>query len=97
MADIPENPSGDNSRVGTGLAGQRLDPRTGMVSPAAWRTTTNESNLHPSPPTAPGGNTGILEEHSGNIPAGHRIPGEKSDGGFRVEEVSLVKGVRYTV
>lgn len=42
MADIPENPSANQST-------DRLDPRTGLVSSAAWRTTTNETdNSYPS-------------------------------------------------
>ena len=56
MADIPENPSvqfntspadAESRRV------ERLDPRTGMVSPAAWRMHSDESNLHPPPPQPP--------------------------------------------
>ena len=48
MADIPEIPS----RTGSGIAAgfeprERLDPRSGMISPRAWRTNTNESNIHP--------------------------------------------------
>ena len=49
MADIPEYPS----TVGGGVANhdhggvERLDPRSGMVSPRAWRTATDESNIHP--------------------------------------------------
>jgi len=42
MANIPENPSGQ-----TGWGQDRLDPRSGMVSTAAWRVNTNESNLRP--------------------------------------------------
>ncbi|KAF2769556.1 hypothetical protein EJ03DRAFT_343370 [Teratosphaeria nubilosa] len=45
MADIPENPSGANNSPS---ANERLDPRTGMVSPVAWRLNTNESNIHPA-------------------------------------------------
>ncbi|KAK3059171.1 hypothetical protein LTR09_000737 [Extremus antarcticus] len=44
MADIPENPSTGPSQV---PSTERLDPRSGIVSPRAWRTTTNESNIHP--------------------------------------------------
>lgn len=52
MADIPENPtSGNNS---TSPTPPRMDPRTGMVSPAAWRMRTNESNLHPEHVSPPG-------------------------------------------
>ncbi|KAF2716398.1 hypothetical protein K431DRAFT_307814 [Polychaeton citri CBS 116435] len=40
LDDVPENP-------GSGANSARMDPRSGLVSPAAWRTTTNESNLHP--------------------------------------------------
>ena len=40
MAGIPEGPgSGENS----GLSSGRLDPRTGLISPAAYRMNTNES------------------------------------------------------
>lgn len=43
MADIPEDdPSAaGNSRANSG----RLDPRSGLVSPAAWRLRTDESNV----------------------------------------------------
>lgn len=61
MADIPENPStsgsqealGQQRREAEASGAGRLDPRSGMVSPAAWRTTTNESNLHPPPAVGP--------------------------------------------
>ncbi|KAK5126869.1 hypothetical protein LTR08_004569 [Meristemomyces frigidus] len=46
MADIPENPSTAGS--GANSSNTRLDPRTGMVSTAAWRTTSDESDLHPA-------------------------------------------------
>ncbi|KAF1346888.1 Mechanosensitive ion channel-domain-containing protein [Delphinella strobiligena] len=47
MADIPENPNtgSNNTGVNTPADNQRMDPRTGLVSPAAWRTTTDESNV----------------------------------------------------
>lgn len=41
MADIPENTSPQTSN---NQSTDRLDPRTGMVSSSAWRTTTNESD-----------------------------------------------------
>jgi len=47
MADIPEN---TNESPAAGNNG-RLDPRTGMVSPAAWRMHTNDSNLRPETTT----------------------------------------------
>jgi small-conductance mechanosensitive channel len=46
MADIPENPSGSGAMSEVPNP-DRLDPRSGMVSPRAWRTNTNESNIHP--------------------------------------------------
>jgi small-conductance mechanosensitive channel len=51
MADIPESNSGHPSS-------ERIDPRTGTVSSAAWRTTTNESDIsyaqrEPMPPRIP--------------------------------------------
>jgi small-conductance mechanosensitive channel len=46
MADIPENPSGSGATSEVPNP-DRLDPRSGMVSPRAWRTNTNESNIHP--------------------------------------------------
>lgn len=56
MAGIPENPStsgtGNASRLGKeggqSDSNERLDPRSGMISPAAWRMGTDESNLHPA-------------------------------------------------
>ncbi|KAK5105806.1 hypothetical protein LTR62_002129 [Meristemomyces frigidus] len=58
MADIPEvdpSPSSITGDTGSSARGQQyLDPRSGMVSAAAWRTRTNESNLHPSPGTEQG-------------------------------------------
>ena len=48
MADIPENPSTSGSgQQSSSRGGPPLDPRTGMVSPAAWRTFSGESNLSP--------------------------------------------------
>lgn len=53
MADIPEGAgeSTTNTPGGTG----RLDPRSGLVSPAAWRMTTDESNIRPPPAAAVSG------------------------------------------
>lgn len=39
MAEIPEEPGSNN----------RIDPRTGMVSPAAWRMNTDQSDIRPAP------------------------------------------------
>lgn len=51
MADIPENPSRPGTSSGLAAspsaAPAPLDPRSGLVSPRAWRTTTNESNIGP--------------------------------------------------
>jgi small-conductance mechanosensitive channel len=55
MADIPESNSGNQS-----AHSDRIDPRTGLISSAAWRTTTNESDpsyahaqRDPMPPRIP--------------------------------------------
>lgn len=81
MADIPENPTNpstagtDSQSYGYGNS-ERLDPRSGMVSPAAWRTTTNESNVHPgpAPPQVGGSGSGALNEarNFDLAPQGHR-------------------------
>ncbi|KAK3115728.1 hypothetical protein LTR53_004649 [Teratosphaeriaceae sp. CCFEE 6253] len=79
MMSIPEIPStagsGAPSQEGST---QRLDPRSGMVSPAAWRLNTNESNVHP--PVASGG----LREVSPNVPAGHRPVGRSQTEDFEM-------------
>lgn len=58
MADIPENPSTSGSNtISKQPSRDKLDPRSGMVSPAAWRTVSNESNISPDkvagPPPGP--------------------------------------------
>jgi small-conductance mechanosensitive channel len=63
-------------RVQQQIQQQRLDPRTGMVSPAAWRLESDEGNLRP-PPAAAGG--GISPRASGalgddGVPEGFRAP-----------------------
>ena len=77
MYDIPEesrNPTASNT------PGGRLDPRSGMVSPAAWRLNTDESNLHPQqPPQLPrqvsgSGNIGEVP-HVVGAPEGHKTLG----------------------
>lgn len=85
MEDIPENPSA----AGSGLQSQapsneRLDARTGMVSPAAWRMNTNEGNLRPE--EARGGVTfagGALQDGT-NAPAGHRPMGRSQTEDFEM-------------
>lgn len=48
MADIPEIPSTSGSGTLTQQQSHEfLDPRSGMMSQQAWRTTTNQSNIHP--------------------------------------------------
>lgn len=84
MADIPENPSTAGSGVPSGANSQarsneRLDPRSGMVSPAAWRLNTNESNLHPSHLQASGG--------LGSAPEGHRLPGRSQTEDFEMRRL----------
>ena len=72
MADIPENPpathgsDGTQATQGLGHNNERLDPRSGMVSPAAWRMNTQESNLRPSGSPAP-----QLGEVDVGAPEGH--------------------------
>ncbi|KAK3675630.1 hypothetical protein LTR78_004714 [Recurvomyces mirabilis] len=82
MADIPEVPSGQNTAGQTPphtAGSERLDPRTGMVSPAAWRMDTNESNLHPAPVVSGG-----LGEVSGNVPDGYRAVGRSRTEDFEM-------------
>ncbi|GAB7364462.1 hypothetical protein MBLNU230_g5272t1 [Neophaeotheca triangularis] len=87
MADIPENPStsGSNepSQRRESQGAGRMDPRSGMVSPAAWRLNTNDSNLHPSapqeevgdaPPQLPQLGHGVARSQTEDF--GHRQPGE---------------------
>lgn len=75
MADIPEEGRGrsggaSGGATGAGGAGspsansnERLDPRSGLISPAAWRLHTNESNIKP-PPSMAGGD-GPADFHGG--------------------------------
>lgn len=76
MADIPENPTHPSTADSQAYTAEHLDPRTGTVSPAAWRTTTNESNVHPgpAPPQVGGSGSGAFHDAQ-NIdlaPEGHR-------------------------
>ncbi|GAB1726753.1 hypothetical protein NU195Hw_g6358t1 [Hortaea werneckii] len=65
MAGIPENPSAGGSGAAGRSSPGRLDPRSGMVSPAAWRLNTDESNIHPpSDHTSASGALGAPEGHS---------------------------------
>nr|POF26075.1 putative mscs family protein [Quercus suber] len=82
MADIPEVPSTThNSASNTPLGQQRLDPRTGMISPAAWRTRTDESNVHPS---VVGSGALAQDDHAAAAPAGHRFPGRSQTEDFEM-------------
>lgn len=98
MADIPEgnsgHPSGNQST-------ERLDPRTGLVSSAAWRTTTNESDhsyaqsarRDPMPPRIP---TDVLPTSSTrpygatveDAPEGHALPGRSQTQDFEMKKLS---------
>ena len=73
MADIPENPS-------TAGSSGRLDPRSGMVSPAAMRLHTNESNLHPAADDASA--SGALD-----VPEGHRAPKKAATDNFEMRRL----------
>ncbi|KAK5174354.1 uncharacterized protein LTR77_001434 [Saxophila tyrrhenica] len=77
MADIPENPSTAGSQL---PSRDRLDPRTGVVSPRAWRMTTDESNVHP-PQIQP---TGGMREAGAAAPEGHRFPGRSQTEDFEM-------------
>ncbi|KAF2172588.1 hypothetical protein M409DRAFT_17819 [Zasmidium cellare ATCC 36951] len=69
MADIPE----ENARNGMN-SGNRVDPRSGVISPQAARLNADESNLRPAgPPQLPSqvSGSGALGNIT-NIPAGHR-------------------------
>ncbi|KAI5369631.1 Putative EF-hand domain, mechanosensitive ion channel MscS, LSM domain superfamily [Septoria linicola] len=76
MADIPEE---SRNATASNTPGGRIDPRSGMVSPAAWRMTTDESNLHPPvPPQLPrqvSGNGTLGNVPHVEVPEGHRTPG----------------------
>jgi hypothetical protein len=86
MADIPEVPS---AQVSHQPSTERLDPRTGMVSPAAWRMTSNESNLHPGqPPRIP---EDVVSQASGGLdggaPEGHRFVGRSQTEDFEMRRL----------
>ncbi|SMR45372.1 unnamed protein product [Zymoseptoria tritici ST99CH_3D1] len=80
MAEIPEE--------GGTTPHNRIDPRTGMVSPAAWRMTSDQSNLAPqnsastaAPPQLPrqvSGHGSLGDVTNGSVPTyppGHRAIG----------------------
>ncbi|EME49066.1 hypothetical protein DOTSEDRAFT_67942 [Dothistroma septosporum NZE10] len=85
MADIPE----EQGRSGGNLP-DRIDPRSGMVSPAAFRLNTNESNIHPPvPPTLPSqisgsGAFGVVTD----VPAGHRPIGRSQTESIEMRRVN---------
>lgn len=85
MADIPE----EQSRTGGNLP-NRIDPRSGMVSPAAFRLNTNESNIRPSgPPTLPSqvSGSGALGDVT-DVPAGHRPMGRSQTEDFEMRRIN---------
>jgi len=85
MADIPENPStaGSGTTSAQGRSNERLDPRSGMVSPAAWRLHTDESNLHP--PLSSGALGGGADEAS--APQGYRTLGRSQTEDFEMRRL----------
>ncbi|TKA82595.1 hypothetical protein B0A55_01395 [Friedmanniomyces simplex] len=84
MADIPENPSTAGSGAESqDRSNQRIDPRSGMISPAAWRLHTNESNIHPPRPQPATGGSGLGEVDL-NVPAGHRPVGRSQTEDFEM-------------
>jgi hypothetical protein len=82
MADIPEMPSTADSQV---PSTERLDPRTGLVSPRAWRTTTAESNIHP-PQIQPGRGSYDIANMS-IAPEGHRVLGHSQTEDFEMRRM----------
>jgi len=99
MADIPEANSGGHPS--TSHSADRLDPRTGLVSSAAWRTTTNESDhsyaqsmkREPMPPRIP---TDVLPTSSSrpygatveDAPDGFQPPGRSQTQDFEMKKLS---------
>ncbi|KAK3713463.1 hypothetical protein LTR37_008421 [Vermiconidia calcicola] len=83
MADIPENPSTSGSQAPSNH--QRLDPRSGMVSPQAWRMTTNESNVHPPQIRESGGMSEIA--NMSVAPEGHRLVGRSQTEDFEMRRL----------
>jgi small-conductance mechanosensitive channel len=86
MADIPENPSTSGSgAMGQVHTAERLDARSGMISPRAMRTTTNESNIHPPHVQFSG-----VSPEIGDIPlppAGHRNVGRSQTEDFEMRRM----------
>lgn len=83
MADIPE----EHGRSGAN-SNNRIDPRTGMISPQAARMNTNESNIRPpGPPQLPSqvSGSGALGNIT-NLPAppGHRAIGRSQTEDFEM-------------
>jgi len=64
LADVPEEQGRNNG----GNSGGRIDPRTGMVSPRAFRMSTDESRSHAAVSGALGFDTGDTDA----APAGHQ-------------------------
>jgi hypothetical protein len=98
MADIPEanshHPSASHST-------ERLDPRTGLVSSAAWRTTTNESDMsyaqstkrEPMPPRIPSNVLPTSSSHPygatvEDAPDGFQPPGRSQTQDFEMKKLS---------
>lgn len=82
MADIPEDPNtGTNNTPGG--SGTRLDPRTGLVSSAAYRTTTNESNVRRPSQEA----DTIQTRHESGAPEGYRMPSKSATQDFEMRRL----------
>ncbi|KAI6906783.1 hypothetical protein KC348_g14506 [Hortaea werneckii] len=80
MAGIPENPSAGGSGAAGRSSPGRLDPRSGMVSPAAWRLNTDESNIHP--PSDHMSASGAL-----GAPEGHSLPRKAATDNFELKHL----------
>ncbi|KAK0917303.1 hypothetical protein LTR57_012576 [Friedmanniomyces endolithicus] len=84
MADIPEVPSTAGSAADSlDRSNQRMDPRSGMISTAAWRLHSNESNIHPTRSQPSTTSSGLSEGEMG-APAEHRPMGRSRTEDFEM-------------
>ena len=86
MADIPENPS----TAGSGAPSQpqsseRIDASSDMIGPRAWKTTTNESNVHP--PQIQGSSALHEVTNMPIAPEGHRLIGRSQTEAFEMRRM----------
>ncbi|KAL1302439.1 hypothetical protein AAFC00_002831 [Neodothiora populina] len=82
MADIPED--SNNTTATNSPGGSRLDPRTGLVSPAAWRTHTDESNVRR--PSQEMERT-VTAHETLSPPEGYRMPSKSATTDFEMQKL----------